>query len=159
MGTQLKRTVEMTYPDENHPCIIKHCQRKKRNGRCPLNRITFGYRTDSGTDYSDCRNFLLQAAIVAEEPIHDFFELSYASYLVLPRSALQSMPVKWQRLFVALLNQMHEAFGDIPEHGTYHVDLKDDNGRFVHDPLQDYGRGRRRLSPTNATTKKPEVKP
>lgn len=148
-------TVTMTYEHMKYPCIIKNCQHKQRNGRCSLARITFGY----GTNYADCHDFELRLFCAIEEPIHEFFSLSYASYLVLPRSALQSMPVKWQRLFVALLNQMHEAFGDIPEHGTYHVDLKDDNGRFVHDPLQDYQRGRRRLSPTNATTKKPEVKP
>ena len=38
--------------------------------------------------------------------IHSFFGLSYAHYLVLPRSVLQSMPAKWQKKFVKLLNEI-----------------------------------------------------
>ena len=38
--------------------------------------------------------------------IHIFFGLSYAKYLVLPRSILQSMSEEWQRDFVKLLDQL-----------------------------------------------------
>jgi len=31
------------------------------------------------------------------EPLHNWFELTYAQYLTIPRSILQSMPVEWQR--------------------------------------------------------------
>jgi hypothetical protein len=31
------------------------------------------------------------------ELIHNWFELTYAQYLTIPRSILQSMPVEWQR--------------------------------------------------------------
>lgn len=37
------------------------------------------------------------------EPIHEFFSLSYSNYLVLPRSVLQSMDEEWQRAFVELI--------------------------------------------------------
>lgn len=41
--------------------------------------------------------------------IHTFFSLSYASYLVLPRSVLQSMPIEWQHHFTSLLKDLLEA--------------------------------------------------
>jgi hypothetical protein len=84
--------------------------------------------------------------IVIEEPIHEFFELSYASYLVLPRSVLQSMPVKWQKQFVKLMNEAEELIGEYPREGLhYDVFLRNALGQRVEDPLRDYERGRRRL--------------
>jgi hypothetical protein len=80
---------------------------------------------------------------IDNEPIHGWFELSYASYLVLPRSILQSAPVEWQRRFVECLNELEEMFGDVPKDGTYEVTLKNDDGKFIHDELRDYERGRR----------------
>ena len=59
-------------------------------------------------------------------PIHGWFNLTYASYLVLPRSVLQSAPIEWQRRFVDCLNELEELFGEVPEKGTYHVNLHDD---------------------------------
>lgn len=47
------------------------------------------------------------------EPIHLWFSLSYANYLVVPRSVLQSMPQEWQARFVTCLEEMHEAFGHL----------------------------------------------
>ena len=38
----------------------------------------------------------------------DYFGLSYASWLVLPRIALQSMPKKWQNKFYSLVNEMYD---------------------------------------------------
>jgi hypothetical protein len=78
-----------------------------------------------------------------KELIHDWFELSYASYLVLPRSVLQSAPDKWQEKFVELLNELGEKFDRVPRKGTYGVYLKDENGKFIADELRDYERGRR----------------
>lgn len=61
----------------------------------------------------------------AEEPadIHHWFELSYANYLVLPRAVLQSMPVWWQQRFVAMLDELHAAYGtlDWPEYDVQAV--------------------------------------
>lgn len=76
------------------------------------------------------------------EPIHEYFALSYASYLVLPRSILQSMPVEWQQKFVGLLGECVASFGHLM--GTSY-DVKALNRRT--DDLADYERGRRRLEP------------
>lgn len=45
------------------------------------------------------------------EAIHAWFELTYANYLVLPRSVLQSMPDEWQHRFVGCLEEMGKAYG------------------------------------------------
>lgn len=42
------------------------------------------------------------------EPIHEWFELSYAQYLTIPRSVLQSMPQEWQDRFVKCLEELKE---------------------------------------------------
>jgi len=82
-----------------------------------------------------------------ESPIHAWFGLTYAQYITVPRSVLQSMPVDWQRKFVALLEQMDELYDWIPNQGRYWVRLKSDDGKFVHDTLMDYDRGRRFVEP------------
>ena len=83
-------------------------------------------------------------------PIHGWFELSYAQYLTIPRSVLQSMPAEWQHRFAACLEQLDEAVDWRPDEGRYWVRLKDKDGRFVRDPLMDYERGRRRVALRNA---------
>lgn len=74
-------------------------------------------------------------------PIHLWFSLSYASYLVLPRSVLQSMPQDWQAHFCTLLSELGRAFGhlDWPE---YAVNARDAAGRYRRDPIPHYDRGR-----------------
>lgn len=49
---------------------------------------------------------------VEREPrdIHDWFELTYSNYLVLPRSLMQSMPEAWQHRATALFDEMQAAF-------------------------------------------------
>lgn len=47
------------------------------------------------------------------EAIHLWFNLTYANYLVAPRSVLQSMPDEWQKRFVLCLNEMQKAFGHL----------------------------------------------
>jgi hypothetical protein len=79
------------------------------------------------------------------EPIHTWFELSYCSYLVLPRSILQSAPVKLQRKIVDCLNELEELFGNVPENGHYEVYLKDEHNRYMHDGYMHYERGRRQI--------------
>lgn len=92
-------------------------------------------------------------------PIHNWFELTYAQYLTIPRSVLQSMPIEWQQRFVECLEQLDEAIDWRPKNGCYQVRLMDeveewdeDEGRSVEgwgkeldDPLADYQRGRRRI--------------
>lgn len=78
-------------------------------------------------------------------PIHEWFSLSYAHYLTVPRSVLQSMPAEWQERFVACLRELDDTIDWRPQVGRYWVQLRDDRGRFVPDPLADYERGRRRV--------------
>lgn len=59
---------------------------------------------------------------VETEAIHTHFGLSYANYLVLPRTLLQSMPDAWQTEFVALLDQLAEAFAHVPQAEAYKVE-------------------------------------
>jgi hypothetical protein len=79
-----------------------------------------------------------------DQAIHLFFGLTYAAYLVVPRSVLQSMPPVWQRKLATLLDEGQElAAGlDIPE---YRVHAVDSDGKFCRDPYRDYQRGRRRV--------------
>jgi hypothetical protein len=83
-----------------------------------------------------------------DRTIHEWFELTYAQYLTIPRSVLQSMPDEWQIKFVKCLEELDESFDWRPPEGCYWVKLKDDKGRYVHDPFMDYQRGRRRIIPT-----------
>lgn len=76
--------------------------------------------------------------IIMDPPIHGWFELSYAQYLTVPRSVLQSMPIEWQERFVKCLEELDETFDWRPEEGRYWVRLKDGQGKFVHDSLMDY---------------------
>ena len=87
---------------------------------------------------------------VDTEPIHSYFGLSYANYLVLPRSVLQSMPIDWQDKFVTLLDMIPETIDDEFEPvGGYQVQAKDGEGKFKKDPYSNYERGRRRLDITS----------
>ncbi len=95
-----------------------------------------------------------------DEPIHNFFSLSYAQYLAIPRSVLQSMPVEWQQRFVACLKELDSTIDWRPDGDVlYQVrlmtlveKLDEDDGRWIQDwgvevgdPLADYERGRRRV--------------
>lgn len=37
-----------------------------------------------------------------------------ADHLVIPRSLLQSMPLRWQQVFVGMLADLHDAYGHLP---------------------------------------------
>jgi hypothetical protein len=84
-------------------------------------------------------------AMCGESPIHDWFELSHAQYLTIPRSVLQSMPIDWQRRFVKCLKQLDDKIDWRPDEATYWCLLRDNKtGRYIgNDPLADYDRGRR----------------
>lgn len=45
--------------------------------------------------------------------VHDWFSLTYANYLVMPRAVLQSMPLEWQARFVKCLLEMEKSFGGL----------------------------------------------
>lgn len=79
-------------------------------------------------------------AINCDTPVHDWFELSYAQYLTVPRSIMEAMPVEWQRRMVQCLEELDETFDWRPEEGRYWCRLRDANGRFIDDPLMHYRR-------------------
>lgn len=70
--------------------------------------------------------------------MESWWELSYAHYLTVPRSAIQSMPVEWQDKFAALLEELDRRLDWRPKRGRYHVQLRDERGAFCRDPLAPY---------------------
>lgn len=81
------------------------------------------------------------------EAVHTYFGLTYANYLVLHRTRLQSMPDEWQRKFVALLVELDDAL-ELPEgaHGqSYAVQVREPSGKFGRERIPHYNRGRTRL--------------
>ena len=80
-----------------------------------------------------------------DDDLHAWFELSYAQYLTIPRTALQSMPLAWKNKLAALLNELDETIDWRPKDGRYWCRLRNSKGQIVIDPLADYQRGRRLL--------------
>ncbi len=83
------------------------------------------------------------------ERLHLWWGLSYASYLTIPRTFLQSLPDGMQNRWAALLEEMDDFARrrDFCWPGaatTVEVKLRR-AGRFVKDALSDYDRGRRRI--------------
>jgi hypothetical protein len=62
-----------------------------------------------------------QAALMPPADVHTWFGLSYANYLVLPRTLLQSMPLWWQHRLTAMLDDLDEAFAHVPRAEAYQV--------------------------------------
>jgi DNA-binding MarR family transcriptional regulator len=86
------------------------------------------------------------------DEIHDYFGLSYGHYLVIPRTALQSMPGKWQYEFVKLLIELDDSIDYLPKKGNYEVILRANNGKLIsisEDIMNDYERGRRKVPIVN----------
>jgi ferric iron reductase protein FhuF len=86
------------------------------------------------------RYLLLVKEFINDEPISTWFELSYASYMVLHRIILESMPIEWQKRFVSMLKEIKEEFNtdDVPT--SFWVRATQDN-KFIADPYKDYRRG------------------
>ena len=80
--------------------------------------------------------------MLVDPPIHIWFSLSYANYLVLPRTLLQSIPVEWQERFVACLEEADEAFSHTDTPTDYRVNAVDERGKYTKDPVPHYRRGR-----------------
>ena len=72
-----------------------------------------------------------------EAPIHGWFGLTYSAYFVVPRSALERMPLEWQERFVALMNEAEEMGLETPE---YACQRRDEKGRFIKDEWANYRR-------------------
>lgn len=84
---------------------------------------------------------ITEELLESDEPLNLWFELSYAQFLTVPRLVMQSMPVEWQRQMAVLLQELDETFDWRPIEGRYWVRLKDNHGRFMDAPLNDYRRG------------------
>jgi len=67
------------------------------------------------------------------DAIQCWFNLSYASFLTLPRVLMQAMPVEWQGKLAALLNEYQETFPNQPEIGT-RVQITDPSGKLIKTP-------------------------
>lgn len=62
------------------------------------------------------------APIELKRNIHDWFELTYGQFLVVPRVIMSAMPEDWQERMVELLDQMDESFDYSPGRNlTYYV--------------------------------------
>ena len=59
---------------------------------------------------------------IETEAVHGWFGLTYANYLVLHRTLLQSMPDEWQNRFVACLRELEDAFSHIEKAEGYKVE-------------------------------------
>lgn len=79
--------------------------------------------------------------------VHTWFSLTYANYLVWPRSLMQSMPDEWQHRFTALAREIESAYPSYLD-GSYRVQRIDPvTKRFVADPVPHYNRGRTFVPP------------
>lgn len=83
----------------------------------------------------------------AEDHVHTMFGLTYANYLVLPRTLLQSMPDVWQAKFVGLIEQYDAAFRHVLQADNYRVTPVGAGGKFASDPVPHYNRGRTYVAP------------
>ncbi len=111
-------------------------------------RIQFDAGIISAKQYADELADLVRMAAVnvgaQREDIHGYFGSTYASYLVLPRSVLQSMPDDWQADFVGLVRELESKCLEAGVTWSRScVKMRDRDGRFIHDPLAEYQRGRR----------------
>ena len=68
--------------------------------------------------------------IEGREKLWLWFELSYASFLTLPRVLMHEMPDEWQGKMAVLLNEYDEAFPNKPDIGS-RVQVTDLNGRLI----------------------------
>jgi uncharacterized protein (DUF433 family) len=87
-------------------------------------------------------------------PVHEHFGLSYASYLVLPRVVLQSMPTEWQGRLVGLLGEYEAAIerSGLSVRDTYRVTPTDARGKFVSLGLPHYRHAQNLMESTKATS-------
>jgi hypothetical protein len=99
------------------------------------------HRIPDVLDYHEAFEDTLVGIPSIDSPINNWFELSYAQFLTVPRLVMESMPAAWQMQMAALLQEMDDTFDWRPTEGRYWVKLRDGNGHFSHAPLDDYRHG------------------
>lgn len=73
------------------------------------------------------------------DALDEWWELSYAHYLTIPRCVMQSMPDDWKSKMAALLSELDATIDWRPrDGGRYRCYLTDSNGRFVKDKFSEY---------------------
>jgi hypothetical protein len=84
--------------------------------------------------------------IEGREKLWLWFELSYASFLTLPRVLMHEMSDEWQGKMADLLNEYDEAFPNKPNIGS-RVQITDLNGKLISCPewMKDYRHPDRRV--------------
>lgn len=82
-----------------------------------------------------------------EMDVHTFFGLTYANYLVLHRTLLQSMPDEWQLRFIDCVRELQDAFSHLDQANNYMVQARTLDGKFMKDPIPHYNRGRTFVEP------------
>ena len=70
-----------------------------------------------------------------------YYELSYLSFITIPRLVTENMPDEWQGKLADLLSEMDDTFDWRPKEGKYWVKLKDGKGRYCDAPLGNYKHG------------------
>lgn len=83
--------------------------------------------TDTDTDVDET---------VDPEPIHGWFGLSYASWLVLPRVVMEAMPQEWQARMVDLLREIDSTYDWLPRNSSPHVVFRDSLGYYASIPRE-----------------------
>lgn len=73
-----------------------------------------------------------------DAPFHEWFGLTYSSYLVLPRSILEALPLDFQNRMVALLDEAADIIDSSQIQDNYSVQLRDHKGKFIKDPFANY---------------------
>lgn len=94
----------------------------------------------------EAEDYVQQLAIDDPNQIHAWFGLTYANYLVLPRTIMQAMPGEWQNRFVELMDELKKTFDYTESNQDYEVRLRKQidefDGRpvykYLDDPLSNY---------------------
>ncbi|HYD58902.1 MAG TPA: hypothetical protein VEC35_01010 [Noviherbaspirillum sp.] len=80
------------------------------------------------------------------QSVHEWFGLTYAQFLTLPRVIMEAMPMEWQLKMTVLLDEMDAAFDWLPASGNmYYVRVgkpiewpyEDDDGNPIEPTLQE----------------------
>lgn len=105
----------------------------------------------------------VQLATAIFRPGHDslqlWFNLTRASWAVLPRVVMEAMPDEWQQRMSKCLNELDETFPSFPSNIEYTVGLKINGNRYTKPPryLTDYRRPHYDLIETWKQPCKPKV--
>lgn len=84
--------------------------------------LKLGVQTYSGALLDEAIRATLQQKDSRSLAIHDWFGLTYAQFLTLPRVIMEAMPALWQEQMVALLDELGETYDYLPANGNmYYV--------------------------------------